>query len=56
MRRGSSFLTGVVLGAVMFLLGGVAVVPPAPPCAGCAVLGSPYGGCDEAVQGGWICP
>jgi hypothetical protein len=49
-------LVGLPLGALLFLVGGIAWQPPVPKCSGCAVLAQPFGGCNEAVQGGWICP
>lgn len=51
------FTIGVVLGAVLFLVGGVSWQPTPPKCPGCAVLNSGVHNpqCTEAVQGGWIC-
>ena len=54
-RRWCLLAIGVVLGVALFLLGGIAISPPAPPCPGCAILANPYGSCNEAVQGGWVC-
>jgi hypothetical protein len=58
MRTWQLFTLGLFLGVVLFLGAGLAQNPftPAPKCPGCAVLIHPYGGCNEAVQGGWICP
>ena len=50
-------LLGVLLGCLMPFVGALAGVHSEGPypCQGCAVLAHPYPGCDEAVQGGWIC-
>jgi hypothetical protein len=57
-RRWQLFTIGLFLGVALFLGAGLLNNPlaPAPKCPGCAVLTHPYGGCNEAVQGGWICP
>jgi hypothetical protein len=47
---------GVILGVALLLVGGITWQPSAPACPHCAVLTHPYGGCNEAVVGGWICP
>ena len=52
------FLAGVMLGVVLFLIGGVTWQPPVPKCPGCAVLNAHYASyCahPEAVVGGVIC-
>jgi len=46
---------GVMLGISMLIVGGIPA-PAAPACPGCAVLTQPRHGCNEAVQGGFICP
>lgn len=50
-----TIILGTLLGVALFLIGGITWQPPAPKCPGCAVLTHPYGGCNEAVQGGFIC-
>ena len=47
---------GVTLGIAMLLAGGIGVLPASPACPHCAVLTQPWHSCNEAVQGGWICP
>ena len=56
-RRAILFAIGLVIGASLFLIGGVSWQPTPPKCPGCAILNpnihNPQ--CTEAVQGGWIC-
>lgn len=48
---------GVMFGVMLLLVGGITVNgSPTPRCPGCAVLTHPYGSCNEAVVGGYICP
>jgi hypothetical protein len=49
---------GATLGVLLLIGGGMFDNPftPAPKCPGCAVLTHPYGGCNEQVATGWICP
>lgn len=56
-KRVLLFAIGVVLGALLFLIGGVSWQPTPPKCPGCAVLSPNIHNpeCTEAVQGGWIC-
>ena len=46
---------GAVLGLTLLIAGGLQT-PAAPACPHCAVLAQPYGGCNEAVANGWVCP
>ena len=48
------FVTGVVLGAAMFLVGGLLPIAPAK-CPRCAVIVHPTPTCHAPVQGGWTC-
>ena len=51
------FALGVVLGGFLFLATNVTGSPAPPKCPTCYFLTHPYGGCNEAVQGGgYICP
>jgi hypothetical protein len=55
MRR---LVLGMALGVVLFLGAGLVNNPftGPPACPTCAVLTHAYGNCNEAVQGGYICP
>jgi hypothetical protein len=56
-KRVLLFAIGVVLGAALFLIGGISWQPTPPKCPGCAVLNQRIHNpqCTEAVQGGWVC-
>lgn len=58
--RGTHFalgtLGGVILALALLLIGGIGVTPAAPQCAKCVVLSHAWGGCNEQVANGWVCP
>ena len=56
-KRVLLFTMGFVIGALLFLIGGISWQPTPPKCIGCAILNSRIDNpqCTEAVQGGWIC-
>jgi len=56
-KRVVLFTLGFVLGAVLFLVGGISWQPTPPNCPGCAIVSSNVHSsqCTTAVQGGWIC-
>jgi len=56
-KRVLLFTMGFVIGALLFLIGGISWQPMPPKCIGCAILNSRMNNpqCTEAVQGGWIC-
>ena len=56
-KRVLLFTMGFVIGASLFLIGGISWQPTPPKCIGCAILNSSIHNpqCAEAVQGGWIC-
>jgi hypothetical protein len=56
-KRVLLFTMGFVIGALLFLIGGISWQPTPPKCIGCAILNSRIHNpqCTEAVQGGWTC-
>lgn len=50
------FVLGVLLVVVGGVVGGYLGNNGPPPVCHCVVLTHPFYGCDEAVQGGYICP
>lgn len=56
-KRVVLFSIGIVLGALLFLIGGISWQPAAPECHGCAIVNSTIhsSDCTQAVQGGWVC-
>jgi hypothetical protein len=56
-KRALLFAIGFVVGALLFLIGGVSSPPTPPKCPGCAVLSPSVHDpdCNVAVQGGWTC-
>ncbi len=57
MRRGVLFVVGFVIGALLFVIGGVNWAPAAPNCPGCSVVHPSLhrSRCNETAQGGSVC-
>lgn len=57
MRRGVLFVIGFVIGALLFVMGGVNWAPAAPNCPGCSAVHPSMhrSRCNETAQGGSVC-